>query len=170
MSEATIGAGQCIDGERSTPAPVCSFQRQVAGIAKRAPNAAITCAAGRPIIPATWPQIALPTVRQPKNAVTKIASPRPRTQSGSATWADTLRLAKTAIQDAPATALPANAIGALRANAYRTIARAVPNVPAATSWSAPSFAFSQGNAKAAPTAAAPMVPRRYPYRSGPPAI
>src|SRR5882724_7674557 len=67
---------------------------------------------------------------------------------------------KTAIQDAPATTLPANAIGALRANANRTIAKAVPNVPTATSWSGPSFAFNQGNPKAAPTAAAPMVPRR----------
>src|SRR5262249_60581084 len=121
-------AGQCIDGERSSPAPVCSFQGQVAGIATRAPIAAIIWVAARPIIPATWPQIALPKVRQPKNAVTKIASPRPRTQSGSATWADTLRLAKTAIQDPPATALPANAIGALRANANRSIDKAVPNV------------------------------------------
>ena len=51
----------------------------------------------RPIIPATCPQTVLPKGRHPKKAVTNIASPRPRTQSGSATWAETLRLAKTAI-------------------------------------------------------------------------
>ena len=40
-----------------------------------------------------------------EEVVTKIASWQPRTQSGSATWAGTLRLAKTTIQDAPACSL-----------------------------------------------------------------
>jgi hypothetical protein len=36
-------AGQCMDGVRSTPAPVCSFQRHVRGMARAAPRAAIKC-------------------------------------------------------------------------------------------------------------------------------
>jgi hypothetical protein len=45
---AVTGAGQCIDGVRSTPAPVCSFHRQVSGMAATAPAAARKCAAGSP--------------------------------------------------------------------------------------------------------------------------
>src|SRR6266568_2463808 len=59
-----------------------------------------------------------------------------------------------------ATTLPANAVGASRANANRTIANAVPRVPTATRRSGPSLAFNHGNPKAAPTAAAPIAPRR----------
>jgi hypothetical protein len=40
---------------------------------------------GSPTIAATCPQTALPIVIAPKNTVTNIASPRPRTQSGNAT-------------------------------------------------------------------------------------
>ena len=56
-------------------------------------------------IAATWPQSTLPSVRAPKNTVTNIASPRARTQSGSATCAETLRLASTAIHETPASML-----------------------------------------------------------------
>ena len=67
---AVIGAGQCIDGVRSTPAPVCSFHRQVSANRRRtAPAAARKCAAGKPTSTATSPQPALPSVRQPKNTV-----------------------------------------------------------------------------------------------------
>ena len=97
-----IGAGQCIDGERSMPAPVCSFQRQVSGMAATAPAAARKCAAGNPSHAATSPHTALPSVRQPKKTVVYKASPRPRTQSGSATCAETLSVASAAIHDAPA--------------------------------------------------------------------
>src|SRR6266568_3075419 len=99
------GAGQCIEGVRSMPAPVCSFQRQVKGIAMRAPAAARPWATGRPTIAATCPQTALPSVMAPKKTVTNIASPRPRTHSGNATCAETLRLDKTAIHDTPAITL-----------------------------------------------------------------
>ena len=102
MSCAVSGAGQCMDGVRSTPAPVCSFHRQVRGMAATAPAAARKCAVGSPTQTATSPQTALPSVRQPKNTVVYRASPRPRTQSGSATCADTLSVASAAIHDAPA--------------------------------------------------------------------
>ena len=46
------------------------------------------CATGRPRTAASSPQTALPSVRQPKNTVVYNASPRPRTQSGSATCAE----------------------------------------------------------------------------------
>ena len=66
-------------------------------------------AAGTPTTPATCPQSALPSVMAPKKTVTKIASPRPRTQSGSATCAETLRLASTAIHETPASRLATSA-------------------------------------------------------------
>src|SRR5258708_3639039 len=79
-------------GVRSTPAPACNFHRHVRGIAASTPPAARKCAAGNPRTAATLPQTALPTVRQPKNTVVYSASPRPRTQSGRETCADTARL------------------------------------------------------------------------------
>src|SRR5713226_1375974 len=157
-----MGAGQCIDGVWSMPAAVWSFHRHVRGIATRAPAAATKCATGRPNIPATCPQIALPREIAPKNAVTNIARPRPRTHSGSATWAETLRLDKTAIQDTPAMTLADRAMEELRASPNSAIAIAVPTDPAATSQSGPSFVFSQGNAKAPLTAPAPIAPSRKP--------
>jgi len=53
------GAAQCIDGEKSTFAPVCNFHRQVSRIATIAPAAATNRAAGSPATAATSPQIAL---------------------------------------------------------------------------------------------------------------
>jgi hypothetical protein len=41
----------------------------------------------------------LPAVILPKKTVTNIASPRPRTQSGSETWTETLTVARTAIHE-----------------------------------------------------------------------
>jgi hypothetical protein len=52
---------------------------------------------GHPLVLATCPQIALPSVMEPKNTVMYIARPRPRTQSGKATCADTLRVGTAAI-------------------------------------------------------------------------
>ena len=43
------------------------------------------------------------------------ASPRARTQSGNATWAETLKVAKAPIQDVPAIALAASAVIGSRA-------------------------------------------------------
>ena len=74
-----------MDGVRSTAAPVCNFQRHVSGTVVAAPSAARACAIGTPSMEATWPQIMLPSVSEPKNTVTNTASPRARTQSGRAT-------------------------------------------------------------------------------------
>src|SRR6202451_2958749 len=103
------GAGHCIDGEKSTSAPVCTFQREASGITIIPPAAASSSAAGTPIKDASPPQIALPMVSAPNITVTYIANPRPRTQSGNATCADTLRLDTAAIHDAPAMKLAATA-------------------------------------------------------------
>ena len=164
------GSGHCIDGEKSTFAPVCSFQRQVSGIAIIAPAAASQRAAGNPPMDASSPQIALPMVSAPNITVTYTASPRARTQSGSATCADTLRLDTAAIHDAPAMRLAATAASGPRAAANNPVAAAVASVALATRRSAPSFALSQRNRNAPPTAEAPMAPSNIPYSSGPPAI
>src|SRR3984957_15359163 len=103
------GAGQCMDGDRSTVAPVCNFQRQVSGIAIIAPAAARSRAPGKLITTASSPQIALPIVSAPNITVTYTAIPRPRTHSGNATWAETLRLDTAAIHAAPAMRLAATA-------------------------------------------------------------
>src|SRR5271156_25025 len=107
-----------------------------------APAAAIKSAAGNPAMPASSPQSALPMVNEPNITVTYIASPRPRTQSGNATCADTLRQDTAAIHDAPAIRLAATAVQGSRANANNTVAAAVAKVAATTSRSAPSFALS----------------------------
>ena len=52
------GSGQCIEGEKSTLTPVCSFQRHVSGIATLAPAAATTRAAGNPATAAISPHSA----------------------------------------------------------------------------------------------------------------
>ena len=84
-------------------------------MAATAPAAARKCAVGNPSHAATSPHTALPRVRQPKNTVVYKASPRPRTQSGSATCAETLKVASAAIHDAPAMTLAASAIPGSRA-------------------------------------------------------
>src|SRR5271165_7639612 len=117
-----MGAGQCIDGDKSTRAPVCNFQRQVNGIAMTAPAAATSRAADTPIEAASPPQIALPTVRAPNITVTYTARPRPRTHSGSATWAETLRSDTAAIHDAPAMRLAAMAVAEFCATANNPVA------------------------------------------------
>ena len=89
-----------------------------------APAAARKCAIGNPTQTAISPHAALPSVKQPKNTVVYSASPRPRTQSGSATCAETLSVASAAIQDAPAMTLAASAVNGSRANPYSTIANA----------------------------------------------
>src|SRR5580692_12918653 len=127
------GAGQCIDGEKSTSAPVCSFHRQVSGMARTAPAAAAARAAGSPAIAASSPHRALPMVRDPNMTVTYIASPRPRTHSGKATCAETLRLDTAAIHEAPAIRLAATATPAPWATANNAIAAEVAIVAAATS-------------------------------------
>jgi hypothetical protein len=68
----------------------------------------------------------------------KIASPRARTHSGSASCADTLRLDSTTIHAAPASRLATSAVGVSCARPSGTSASTVPSVPAATSRSEPS--------------------------------
>src|SRR6266481_5160760 len=120
IARVVTGAAQCIDGEKSTFAPVCNFHRQVSRIATIAPAAARNRAAGSPAIAATSPQIALPRVSAPNMTVTYIASPRPRTHSGNATWAETFRVDKATVHDAPATRLAATAVTASWASAPAT--------------------------------------------------
>jgi len=65
--------------------------------------------------------MALPAAIAPMKTVTNIASPRPRTQSGNASCADTLRVATATVQAAPATTLAKSAIAGPRATAHLTI-------------------------------------------------
>src|SRR5271156_1844116 len=116
------GAGQCIDGDRSTFVPVCSFHAQVRGIAMTVPAAAANRAAVTPAMAASSPQIALPIVKAPNITVTYTASPRPRTHSGNATCAETFRLATAAIHEAPATRLAAMAVAGSCAMANKPVA------------------------------------------------
>ena len=67
-----------------------------------APAAAVKSAGETPARVATSPQSTLPRLMEPKNTVTKTASPRPRTHSGSESCADTFRLERETIQDTPA--------------------------------------------------------------------
>ena len=70
MSCDVIGCGQCMEGVRSRPAPVCSFQRHVSGMASDGAGGGDEMrepAARR--YAATSPHTALPSVRQPKNTV-----------------------------------------------------------------------------------------------------
>jgi hypothetical protein len=60
------GARQRIEGVRFRLAPVCSFQRQVSGMAIRAPAAAAARAKGSPWRLATSPHAAFPNVTAPK--------------------------------------------------------------------------------------------------------
>jgi hypothetical protein len=98
----------------------------------------------------------------PKNTVTNIARPRPRTQSGSATCADTLKLASTHIHDRPASAQAVRPATGSRVWPNSTSAMAVPAVPTATTRSGPSFDRSQGRMNAPATAPAPIVPSMKP--------
>src|SRR5580700_2689637 len=102
MSCDSAGCGQCIEGVKSTPAPVCSFQRHNSGIANSAPAAARKCAVGKLVKAAASPQNALPNVKPPNIMVLNSASPRPRTHPGNATCAEMLTAASTAIHDTPA--------------------------------------------------------------------
>jgi len=89
------------------------------------------CATGRPNQVPTWPQSALPALIEPNRTIANIASPRPRTQDGSATCADTFSVARTAIQESPASTLAIRAVAGSRARANKTSAIAVPSVPPA---------------------------------------
>ncbi len=100
-AEAVSGAGQCIEGASSISAPRFSRKRRTSGMASTAPADAIS-AAGIERVVATCPQIRLPAAIEPKKTIRNTESPRPRTQSGSAVWAETFRLESTAIQESPA--------------------------------------------------------------------
>ena len=108
---ARIGTGQCAEGERSSVALPSSFQGQVAAMPARAPAAAISSVPAMPTVPASQPQTMLPSAMLPKNTARLTASPRERTQPGSAIWAETFRLESTAIQASPASTQAGNATG-----------------------------------------------------------
>ncbi len=73
-----------------------------------------------------------------------------------------LRLERLAIHEAPATTLASSATSTLCARPNRPVAAAVPSAPPTASRSGPSRRFSQGRARAPPTAEAPMTPSRTP--------
>ena len=99
-----------------------------------------------------------------------MASPRPRTQSGSATCAETLRIVSAITQDTPARTLAAAATGAVWADPKSTRDAAVASVARRMTPSGEKRVRSRDR-KAAPTSApTPMEARRNPYRSGPPPI
>jgi len=94
---------------RSRPSVIPSIARSAESRPSQPRGPARNRAAGSPAIAATSPpQIALPRVSAPNMTVTYIASPRPRTHSGNATWAETFRVDKATVHDAPATRLAAN--------------------------------------------------------------
>ena len=102
-----------------------------------APAAARKRAVGTPSRLATLPQTALPRVIAPKNAVRKIARPRPRTHSGNATCAETNSVVIIVIHDAPAIRLASAAMIGSRAAPYNPRARIVPSVPSVANRSGP---------------------------------
>src|SRR5271155_82546 len=157
-----MGVAHCMDGEKSTAAPVCSFQRQVNGIAINAPAAAAKRAGDTPASVATSPQKALPMLMEPNNTVTKTASPRPRTHSGRVSCAETFRLDTDAIQATPATKLAAIASTGSCEAPNNSVANAVPMVPTPRSQSAPSLALAHCSVNAPLTAPAPIAPSRIP--------
>src|SRR5207248_3612542 len=82
----------------------------------------------------------LPTAKPANCTVANIAIPRPRTQAGSANWADTFKVAIAATQEIPANTHAIKAVAGSRAMANRASASAVPTVAPATTQSAPSRA------------------------------
>src|SRR5208283_6216678 len=102
----------------------------------------ISRAAGTPATAASSPQRALPRVSEPNITVTYTARPLPRTHSGKATCAETLRLDTAAIHEAPAMRLARIAVMGSRAAAYNAVAAEVARVAAATSRSAPHWSLS----------------------------
>ena len=68
---------------------------------------------------ATWPQSSAPAAPPPMNAIWTAASPRPRTQAGSASCAVTLSDAATEIQ-----AIPLSTIAAPRTTTFSDAANA----------------------------------------------
>ncbi len=106
-------------------------------------------------MPASQPQTMLPSVMLPKNTARLTASPRERTQPGSAIWAETLRLESTAIQASPASTQAGKATANSGNSASSAIASASAAVPGATVRSAPSRAFSGGSSSAPATAPVP---------------
>src|SRR6516225_7640586 len=124
---ATALARQFIHAVRSSPAPVCSFQRQVKGMTATAAVAATKCVVSSPIRLASLPQITLPSASAPKKIVMYKARPRPRTHSGSATCAETLRLASTETHAAPAIKLASKPVSMSRASANSRSTIAVPS-------------------------------------------
>ena len=98
----------------------------------------------------------LPTAKPANCTVANIAIPRPRTQPGSANWADTFNVAIAATQEIPASTHAISAVAGSRATANRASASAVPTVAPATTRSAPSLAFA-GNANAPQTAPTPIA-------------
>src|ERR1700684_976371 len=91
-----------IGGAETSISLELSFQRQESGIANSAPAAAAHRAVSNPAFAAIHPQSALPAVIEPNMTVKKIDRPRPRTQSGKASCAETYRTDSTTVQAAPA--------------------------------------------------------------------
>ena len=153
---------QCIDGVRSIAAAVCSRHRKVRTIPTAAPAAAKEKVVDSPSRLATLPHTALPRVIAPKNAVRKIARPRPRTHSGNATCAETNSVVIIVIHDAPAIRLAAAAMAGSCATPYSARARIVPTVPSIARRSGPSRALSQLSANDPRIDPKPIMPKRTP--------
>ena len=166
------GSGQCMDGREINIGP--GLQLPPA----RERNCDCRAGCGREAAPQASPQqrqvdlqIALPMVNAPNITVTYMARPRPRTHSGSATCAETLRAGHSGD--------PGGACDEAGQNRGRWMVReseqcrgerGAQSVAAATRESAPSFSLSRRKMNAPPTAAAPMAPSSTPYSAGPPAI
>jgi hypothetical protein len=88
--------------------------------------------------------------------VADIAIPRPRTQPGSANWADTFKVAIAATQEIPASTEAIKPVAGSRAMANRTSASAVSTFAPAMIRLAPSFAAA-GNTNAPQTAPEPIA-------------
>ena len=82
-----------------------------------------------PTRPASQPQRMLPVAMLPKNTARLTASPRERTQAGSAIWAETLRLESTEIQARPARTQAGSATGTMGTRARAAMDRASAAVP-----------------------------------------
>jgi hypothetical protein len=99
-----------MEGDKSIAAPVCSFHGHVSAMAATAPAARQKVRVGQTNRGGSLAPGYAAEREAAEDTVVYSASPRARTQSGNATWADTLNIASATIHDAPAVALARSAV------------------------------------------------------------
>ena len=119
--------------------------------------AAASSAFGTALTVAICPHSAAPSALPPMMAIWYIDMPRARTQSGSASWADTLSELAHVIQAMPLTTMASTATHTLGATAITAVATACSSVARSTSVPVGIIWRKRGMANAAAIAPAPML-------------